>query len=404
MMAGTNTGQARGGAGRRWRQGGPFLVGALTLASLGVACGDADEQAIVAAIEAGVDAIKELQKRDGSWNEQGHPLGETALAGLALVAGGQRRDHPDVRAAVRVVRKLSAICRQTYDIALAATFLDVVGDEADSERIRDFGRLLAAGQCEDGSWSYQLDRGQRRGDNSNTQFAALACWICRRHGTDLNATLGRVDGYFRDSANQGTGGWGYRPGDGSTASMTCAGLVALAARQGLVFQKAREANHPVEGEQQQDDGPPRQPLAASGDPVVSEALVFLGSKLGANDGGPERRALYFCWSLERVGVIYGINLIDGIDWYEWGSRRLLGDQLPDGSWEGKGVETSFAVLFLARANVAADLTTAIEGWAGDKPPSRSNGFLRVDRKGKPPSGPAAEGPPSEARPAPPPNP
>jgi hypothetical protein len=399
MMVESSAERARPRAGRRWRQGRRFLIGSLALASIGAAFGDADEQAIVAAIEAGVDALKELQKRDGSWNEQGHPLGETALAGLALVAGGERRDHPDVRAAVRVVRELSATCRQTYDIALAATFLDMVGDATDSERIRDFGQLLAAGQCEDGSWSYQLDRGQRRGDNSNTQFATLAGWICRRHGADLDDTLGRVDGYFRATANHGAGGWGYRPGDGSTASMTCAGLVALAARQGLVFQKAREANHPVEGEQQRDDGPPRQPLAAGGDPVVSEALVFLGRQLGETAGGPERRALYFYWSLERVGVIYGINLIEGVDWHEWGSSRLLRDQLPDGSWDGKGVETSFAILFLSRSNVAADLTTAIEGWAGEKPPR--NGFLRVDRRGKPAGRPAADGPPTEPRSAPP---
>lgn len=391
------------GAGRRWRLYRRWLIGPLALASFGATCVGADDRAIVAAIKEGVDALKEMQRPDGSWNEQGHPLGETALAGLALVAGGERRGHPDVGAAVRVVRELSATSRQTYDIALAAMFLDVIGDEADSERIRDFGQLLATGQCADGSWSYQLDRGQRSGDNSNTQFAALACWICRRHGADLDATLGRVDGYFRATANHGPGGWGYKPGNGSTESMTCAGLVALAARQGLLFQQAREANHPVDGEQQQDDGPPRQPLAAGGDPVVNEALAFLGRELRDNADGEERWGLYFYWSLERVGVIYGINLIDGVDWYEWGSGRLLRDQRPDGSWEGKGVETSFAILFLARANVAADLTTAIEGWAGEKPPAR-NGLFRIDRGRKPARGRAMDGPPAEPGAAPPPKP
>ena len=403
MMADVTAGRIRSGAGRRAPLGRPWMVGLLVLATGGAACVGADELAIVAAIEEGVEALKERQRPDGSWSEQGHPVGETALAGLALVAGGVRRGHPDVGAAVRVVRTLSATCRQTYDIALAAMFLDVIGDEADSERIRDFGRLLAIGQCADGSWSYQLDRGQRSGDNSNTQFAALACWICRRHGADLDATLGRVDGYFRATANHGPGGWGYKPGNGSTGSMTCAGLVALAARQGLLFQMAREANHPVDGEQQQDDGPPRQPLAAGGDPVVSEALAFLGGKLRDSAGGAERRALYFYWSLERVGVIYGINLIDGVDWYEWGCGTLLRDQRPDGSWEGKGVETSFAILFLARANVAADLTAAIEGWAGEKPPAR-NGYLRVDRGRKPSGGPAVDGPPAQPDSAPPPKP
>lgn len=361
-----------------WRVGNCAAVLVASALLAGPVRGDADEPVIVAAIAEGVAYLKQRQKPDGSWDEQGHPLGETALAGLALAAGGERRDTPAFKAAVRRVRELAAGSRQTYDVSLAAMFLDTVGEAVDSELIRELGQRLATGQCQDGSWSYQLDRGQRKGDNSNTQFAALACRICRRHGSDIDATLKQVDGYFRGTANRDQGGWGYRPQDSSTPSMTCAGLVAVAARQGLVFQRGRQANHPVEGENQQDDAPPRQPLEAGGDPVVKDALAYLGRHLDNEPDGGFGWGLYFYWSLERVGVIYGIDRIGGVDWYVWGGKRLLRMQQRNGSWNGEGVDTSFAILFLARANVAADLTAALEGWAGGKPPPRS-GFMRIER-------------------------
>ncbi len=60
--------------------------------------------------------------------------------------------------------------------------------------------------------------------------------------------------------------------------------------------------------------------------------------------------LYFLWSLERVGVIYGMDKIGGINWYDVGSTALVRSQSPDGSWNfktyGAEVNTAFAVLFL----------------------------------------------------------
>jgi hypothetical protein len=363
-------------AGSVWGRSALALVTTVAAIQAG-ARGAEQEPVIVEAIADGVAYLKGRQLPDGTWVELRHALGETSLAGLALVAGGERRDSPVVRAAAAQVRALAADSRQTYEVSLAVMFLDTLGEEIDSELIRNLGHRLAAGQCDDGSWSYQLDRGQARGDNSNTQFAALACWICRRHGADVDAAIGRVDGYFRTTANA-EGGWGYRPGDRSTPSMTCAGLVALAARQGMALRRDREANHPLEGEQQRDDAAPRQPLEAGGDPVVRAALEYLERSLEDHANAPSPWGLYLYWSLERVGVIYGIDRIGELDWYVWGGRRLLREQAPDGSWGGKSVQTSFAILFLARANVASDLTTALEGWAGGKRPPRS-GFMRVDR-------------------------
>ncbi len=78
--------------------------------------------------------------------------------------------------------------------------------------------------------------------------------------------------------------------------------------------------------------------------------------------------LYFLWSLERVGVIYGLETIGKHDWYTWGSDALVDSQNDNGSWAGQhypgGTEelsTCFALLFLSRANVARDLSMTLKG-------------------------------------------
>lgn len=82
---------------------------------------------------------------------------------------------------------------------------------------------------------------------------------------------------------------------------------------------------------------------------------FRGTLIPANSWGD----LYFLWSVERMAVLYDLKTIGGQDWYAWGMRILLAAQQPDGSWVDAfpGVpDTSFALLFLKRANVATDLT------------------------------------------------
>jgi hypothetical protein len=74
--------------------------------------------------------------------------------------------------------------------------------------------------------------------------------------------------------------------------------------------------------------------------------------------------LYFLWSLERVGVIYGVDKIGGIDWYDVGSTAIVRSQSPDGTWGvgsyGAEVNTAFAVLFLCKSNLARDLSGKVQ--------------------------------------------
>ncbi|MBI3464550.1 MAG: HEAT repeat domain-containing protein [Planctomycetes bacterium] len=102
--------------------------------------------------------------------------------------------------------------------------------------------------------------------------------------------------------------------------------------------------------------------------------------------------LYFLWSLERVGVTYGLKRLGKTDWYIWGSQELLKSQNSDGSWTSWNspvVGTSLALLFLNRANVAQDLTELI----GGKAPSNGNSEVTL-KSGTGTSGLKGTSPPS----------
>src|SRR4029453_12288253 len=123
-----------------------------------------------------------------------------------------------------------------------------------------------------------------------------------------------------------------------------------------------------------DGGKRADPEAISQDKVVEGGLKYLGNFIAAAGAQRDPRGggfqandlsnnLYFMWSLERVGMVYGLTTIGRIDWYDWGSRILLKRQSArDGSWPTDGFHsgssenaTAFALLFLSRANLAKDL-------------------------------------------------
>src|SRR5262249_21692834 len=152
----------------------------------------------------------------------------------------------------------------------------------------------------------------------------------RRHHLPLDRTLALIVKRFRTS-QFATGGWGYgyvytlgvknrlvgRP------AMACAGLLGLALGHGLA--RTVQATEKL----------------ATRDPAVDRALRAIGTGIGLQQKrfkrtGGERFTynLYLLWSLERVGVIYKLKKIGGVDWYAWGTDLLLDKRAraEDGSW------------------------------------------------------------------------
>ncbi|MBP3959280.1 hypothetical protein J8F10_28890 [Gemmata sp. G18] len=247
-------------------------------------------------------------------------------------------------------------------------------------------------------------------DNSNTQFGVLGVWVARKHDVPVEHALELIEKRFL--AQQGAaGGWPYSGllgrAEGSP-SMTCAGLLGLATAIGRREEKKQKAELVVKTAVKEPKPEPAKPAAPPGadpnDPFYNppkvpeadapkkpaapaapkanrgpgdprDAAVKLGmANLAAALAGEGREVrgrrgndpdLYFLWSLERVGVIYGVDKIGNTDWYDFGADTLVAAQRGDGSWTGRSgygadVDTAFALLFLSRSNLARDLAAKVQ--------------------------------------------
>jgi hypothetical protein len=185
-------------------------------------------------------------------------------------------------------------------------------------------------------------------DNSNSQFAILALWAARRHEVPMVRTLNLIARRYHTSQNK-DGSWGYYykfgGGEGGSAAMTCVGLLGLAAAHGLI----------------NDGGDVKQVQ----DPRIIQGFLALNNHVGQPTGNWQKQPmanLYFLWSVERVGVLYDLPTIGKKDWYRWGAEILVANQKELGNWDKGGypgatpvLDTCLALLFLKRANLAADL-------------------------------------------------
>jgi hypothetical protein len=321
------------------------------------------------------------------------------LLGLTLLECGVPPNDPLVARIANSLRIQADRLDRTYELSTAIFFLDRLG-KGDGGLIRLFADRLVAGQDEGGTWTYRCPladsltgsplappyTGRRangrpgrfplgRGDHSNTQFATLAQWVARRHGTGpaVEDALRRVDAHFRQIQKE-DGSWTYHPMGGSwRTSNTSAGLLALAVGHGV-------------GRWSGFGGP-----ALANDSAVQAALAFLGKNLAGGPpfpGSPRIAALeahgdlYALWSIERVGALFGLKRIGNREWYPWAAEWLVKVQRPDGSWQhgfGPFIDTCFALLILRRTNLAPDLTKALG--APDLRPSPRQGIPTSPRTG-----------------------
>jgi hypothetical protein len=132
--------------------------------------------------------------------------------------------------------------------------------------------------------------------------------------------------------------------------MTCVGLLGLAMGHGALPERAKgNAKDKLEN------------------PAIQKGLDalahFVGNPSADANARPAMQNLYLLWSIERVAMLYDLKTIGGKDWYGWGAQILLANQQANGGWGNGGYtgasdvsDTSFALLFLKRANLMSDLT------------------------------------------------
>jgi hypothetical protein len=395
-----------------------ILAGILLLAggSNGLA---ASQKEIDAAIQLGAAYLKDLYKRatPRKLMAGADGIGPAALAGLALLESGTPSTDPAVQAITAGVREASYSATQTYQLSLCLLYLDRLNDISDTPLIQMLAVRLLAGQSANGGWGYEcieavspleerslrtslasavpgnrpvskpaamptvgqlhaeVQRYQGRlagvrargriDDNSNTQFGVLGLWVARKHGVPVDAALDLIEKRFLSTQTSG-GGWPYTGNAPGTPSMTCAGLLGLATSLGRSEEASKTNDLVPKGK----IAPGR--AADARDAAVKKSMDSLGAVLRGRGGKglldergvPGNRDFYFLWSLERVGVLYGLDRIGGMDWYDLGAEDLVEAQHLSGSWgragRGGGVDTAFAILFLVRSNPVKDLSNRLQ--------------------------------------------
>ncbi|HQR41942.1 MAG TPA: hypothetical protein PLX97_04645, partial [Gemmatales bacterium] len=330
---------------------------------------DPDElrQKTKASIAAGVAFLKESQTVAGTWKFQGNDspdnelvIGVSALCGLALLENQVLMNDSSVRKVHKLVKDAvnNDILKSNFSNCMALLFLNRLHREdmrvqgnvvkhADAKLVLKLAEKIVTAQGKDGLW----DRNGMAGSD-NTQLALMSLWTARRYANiatqkPLNEAIAACEKRLR-SSQQINGGWSPHPSFFGidmkpTGSMTCTGLLGI----GLHLDVAKQ-NDPGEAIKIMNE-----------DPAVSKARTFLVTTLKQNlsskEDGPDRQRTYFLWTLERVATLYKWRKLDGVDWFDVGSRYLLAKQSRDGRWSlemqaGEFVDTAYALLFLRKSN------------------------------------------------------
>lgn len=380
-----------------------------------------NESQITQARLKGVEFLKSKQLDEGSWEFTGHDVGITALCTLALLENGIPQSDPVIDKGHRYVKRNTKELGSTYDIALAIVLLSRLDEYGNKQTIRDLGARLIAGQNVGGGWSYTcpakvtsliLTNPDARpkapegvGDNSCTQFAVLGLWTASRSGMDIDQPMSAVARRFKTTQNS-DGGWPYtttvaNQGDKAAApnpsgsAMTFAGLFSLTVARANKLRKELEqrelggddktkpgasgskkstATSTKKSDSKKDEKADEKKEATAEasdkadegttlmkDPIFAKGLERAGQFVQGGD-----QARYFLWTIERLGVLLGLEKIGGVDWFAKGADILLKSQQPDGSWpeahNDKGLsQTAFAILFLRKANLGSDISRLLEG-------------------------------------------
>ena len=299
------------------------------------------------AIDKGQRYLAQQQNQDGSWRSQGtsgsYPTAMTALAGLALLAGGHTPTQGTyARHVSRALTFLLNSARRDGLIAqleeeshcmhghgFAMLFLaQCYGMEEDPQRkaqvrltLQRAIELTARSQSAAGGWLYTPDAGGDEGSVTVTQVQALRA--CRNVGIAVpKRVIDNAMAYLERSSND-DGGIRYQAGDrGPSRPAITAAAVACWYNAGRYDE-----------------------------PRVRAALEFLRPRLT-----PRRTDLtnsfghYFYGHLYMAQVMYQTGEREWREYFAELSDELLRHQAPEGAWEGDMVGpvygTSVALLIL----------------------------------------------------------
>jgi len=309
--------------------------------------------------------------RRGEFGSSKEPKDELVL--LALLGAGLSEDHPKVQELQK--KMLEAPLEKTYLVALQAVILEDLDRVRYQPRIAQCAQFLVDNMCRNGQWDYgtpsafaeivpgagtpghppakvprkiavqKRREGPAKGDNSNSQYAALGLRAASDAGIALpREVLVQARRWWTDSQqpesqdrDPGAAGWSYGARDNyhSYGSMTAGGAAALAIYASLLegsWQADRALQKGIEWISRH--------FTVSGNPGPAEIHAF---------GGENR--FYYLYAVARLGTGCGLEAFGGQDWYGKGASSILAAQKPDGAWREDDTvcDTCFSILFLRRA-------------------------------------------------------
>jgi hypothetical protein len=245
---------------------------------------------------------------------------------------------------------------RTYNASLLAMILQKLDPARHKSRLEACARFFSHTQADNGQWDYgdgydpkKNFKRPPRGDNSNSQIAALGLRACRDAGLDVPEEVVRRALEWWEKSQHEDGSWNYNapPPKGSDApilrgcgSMTCGGVGSIAILESLLKRD-----------------PLRNARWKKGMDWLVENFSATDHPKYVNPGfgaGPTWWFYYYLYSLERAADLTATTRLGEADWYAEGAREILARQKKDGSWKEPSQEwevysTCFAVLFLKRA-------------------------------------------------------
>ena len=324
----------------------------------------------------------------------------------------------------RLLKKmLDAPLERTYGVALQAMILEELDRAKHQRRIAQCAQFLLDNQCANGQWAYgdpsvfvdeipQLPKstataparpkpgappppgtrikpevririkvqarrtGPEKGDNSNSQYAALGLRACHDAGIVLpREATERAIAWWRSSQKADSAAKVERLElDGEPPRLfrgtTVAAQTVTAAPQGWCYED--HSDHAAYGSMT---------AGAVGslciydyildpkgsgwrkDKHVHRGLQWMARRftVTANPGryefggGEDTREqyYYYLYALERAAILYGTERLGARRWYPEGAEVLVAEQGEDGSWNATEpvADTCFAILFLRRATL-----------------------------------------------------
>ena len=311
------------------------------------------------AIRGGVRYLVRQQRADGSWpeNDEDARTGTTSLVTLALLTAGEPVDAPHITRSLEYLRKFDpgqldsvySVSLQTMVFAAATPKVDIVRIQANVAWLEEAQLKPGDHALWPGSWSYKSSK-TRHGDNSNSQYALLGLNAASEVGVKVKEEVWTLARDYWQKYQQRDGSWAYTPdaANGTTASMTCAGISSLVI-SGL--KRFRGLEQLVGDRGVEDCG------KGATDPNLENGIRWMSThfQVGQNFGAGQQWKYYYLYGLERTGRLSGVRFFGDHDWYREGAEELVHDQDKlEGFWRGQQYErypwvsTSFALLFLAK--------------------------------------------------------